>query len=157
LIRVYSRQLEWGLITIPAPVSSPVILVAGYMVLSLPYMYRAVDVGMRTIDVRTLTEAAQSLGASWITIIFRIVLPNLTTALLSGSFLTFAIVLGELTLAQFLAWPAFGPYLQRQVANRAYEPAALSLISFALTWAVIGLIQFIGRKSAGQAQLGGTH
>ena len=30
------------------------------VVLSLPYMYRAVDTGLRAIDVRTLTEAALS-------------------------------------------------------------------------------------------------
>ena len=35
----------------------------GYVTLALPYMYRAVDTGLRAIDVRTLTEAAQSLGA----------------------------------------------------------------------------------------------
>ena len=35
----------------------------------LPYMYRAVDTGMRTIDVRTLTEAANILGAGWSTIL----------------------------------------------------------------------------------------
>ena len=35
------------------------------MTLALPYMYRAVDTGLRSIDVRTLTEAAESLGAGW--------------------------------------------------------------------------------------------
>ena len=39
--------------------------------LALPYMYRAVDTGLRAIDVRTLTEAAESLGAGWPTILFR--------------------------------------------------------------------------------------
>ena len=46
-----------------------ILMVGGYMVLGLPYMYRSVDTGMRTVDVRTLTEAAQSLGANWYTII----------------------------------------------------------------------------------------
>ena len=48
-----------------------VLLVIGYATLALPYMYRAVDTGLRTIDVRTLTEAAQILGAGWTTIIAR--------------------------------------------------------------------------------------
>ncbi|MEZ4595366.1 MAG: hypothetical protein R3C32_00250 [Chloroflexota bacterium] len=38
------------------------LLVAAYVVLSLPYMYRSVDTGLRAIDIRTLTEAAQSLA-----------------------------------------------------------------------------------------------
>ena len=45
------------------------LLTMGYATLALPYMYRAVDTGLRTIDVATLTEAAQSLGAGWITIL----------------------------------------------------------------------------------------
>ncbi|TIP79541.1 MAG: ABC transporter permease subunit, partial [Mesorhizobium sp.] len=59
------------------------LLVIGYAVLALPYMYRAVDTGLRTIDVRTLTEAAQILGAGWTTIIARIILPNVLIAVLS--------------------------------------------------------------------------
>jgi len=46
------------------------LLVFSYITLSLPYMYRAVDTAMRAIDVRTLTEAAESLGARWTTIMF---------------------------------------------------------------------------------------
>lgn len=122
-----------------------VLLVIGYSVLALPYMYRAVDTGLRTIDVGTLTEAAQILGAGWATIIARVILPNVLIAVLSGAFLTFAIVLGEFTLASLLNRPAFGPYLQNLVANRAYEPAALSIIAFVLTWACMSLIQILSR------------
>ncbi|TIX88374.1 MAG: ABC transporter permease subunit, partial [Mesorhizobium sp.] len=86
------------------------LLVIGYAVLALPYMYRAVDTGLRTIDVRTLTEAAQILGAGWTTIIARIILPNVLIAVLSGAFLSFAIVIGEFTMASLLNRPAFGPY-----------------------------------------------
>jgi putative spermidine/putrescine transport system permease protein len=136
-------------------VDSPAVLVAGYTILSMPYMYRAVDTGLRSIDVQSLTEAAQSLGAGWFTILFRIILPNIRVAILSGAFLTFAIVMGEYTLAQYLVKPAFGPYMALLGQNRAYEPAALAIISFAMTWAAIGVIQFIGRGE--QGQLTGTH
>ncbi|TIM79331.1 MAG: ABC transporter permease subunit, partial [Mesorhizobium sp.] len=97
------------------------LLAIGYSVLALPYMYRAVDTGLRTIDVRTLTEAAQILGAGWTTIIARIILPNVLIAVLSGAFLSFAIVIGEFTMASLLNRPAFGPYLQNIGANSAYE------------------------------------
>jgi putative spermidine/putrescine transport system permease protein len=121
------------------------LLLFGYTVLALPYMYRAVDTGLRAIDVATLTEAAQSLGAGWITILARLILPNVLVAVLSGAFLTFAIVIGEFTLAALLNRPAFGPYLQVLGANRAYEPAALAVIAFAITWACMGLIQLVTR------------
>jgi putative spermidine/putrescine transport system permease protein len=125
--------------------ATDLLLTFGYVTLALPYMYRAVDNGLRAIDVRTLTEAAQSLGASWPTILFRVILPNVRVAVLSGAFLTFAIVIGEFTLAALLDRPAFGPYLQLIGANRAYEPSALAVIAFAVTWACMGLINVVGR------------
>ncbi len=136
--------------------STDLLLMFGYSVLALPYVFRSVDAGLRAIDVRTFTEAAQSLGANWLTILFQVIFPNLRVALLSGAFLTFAIVIGEFTLSSQLNRPAFGPYLQLIGANRAYEPAALAIMSFAMTWAFIGLINLVGRGAAGQAQLGGT-
>ena len=122
-----------------------ILLIIGYATLALPYMYRAVDTGLRTIDVRTLTEAAQILGAGWTTIIARVILPNVLIAVLSGALLTFAIVIGEFTMASLLNRPAFGPYLQNIGANRAYEPAALAIIAFAITWGCMSVIQFLAR------------
>ena len=136
---------------------TPILLVAGYVVLSLPYMFRAVDTGLRSIDVRTLTEAAQSLGASGFVTLTRVIFPNLRVALLSGIFLTFAIVMGEFTFASLLYWPAFGPYMEEIGAMRAYTPQALSVVSFALTWFSIGVIQWLGRGVSGQqAQIAGA-
>ena len=74
--------------------------------------------------MRTLTEAAQSLGAGWPTILVQVILPNMRVALLSGAFLTFAIVIGEFTIASLLARPAFGPYMYLLGSNKAYEPSA---------------------------------
>jgi putative spermidine/putrescine transport system permease protein len=150
LIKTYSRTLTLlGLPVLPpltnTTFSTDLLLIAGYVVLSMPYFYRAIDTGLRSMDVRTLTEAAQSLGASWVTILWRIILPNLRSALLSGALLTFATVIGELTLATFLARPAFGPYLALLGNHRAYEPAALSIVSFLLTWLAMMLIQWLTR------------
>ena len=154
LIRVYSHP--------PLPfthtdIGSTLLLICAYVVLSLPYMYRAVDTGLRAIDIRSLTEAAQSMGAGWFTIIVRIILPNLRTALLSGAFLTLAIVLGEFTIASFLARPAFGPYLNVLSGFKAYEPAAVALISFGLTWLAMIAIAFIGRDTRTRIEIGGAH
>ncbi len=126
------------------------LLMFGYATLSLPYMYRAVDTGLRAIDVPTLTEAAQSLGAGWVTILARVILPNVLVAVLSGAFVTFAIVMGEFTMAALLNRPAFGPYLQLMGANRAYEPFALATIAFLITWACMGLMQLVTRFSKHQ-------
>lgn len=142
-IRLYNTS-SWLPLTGSAG-GTNVLLLMGYTVLALPYMYRAVDTGLRTIDVGTLTEAAQSLGAGWLTILTRVILPNVLVAVLSGAFLTFAIVIGEFVLAALLSRPAFGPYMQLLGANRAYEPAALAVIAFAITWGCMGLIALVTR------------
>jgi len=124
-----------------------ILLMFGYATLALPYMYPAVDTGLRTIDIRTLSEAAQSLGAGWTTVIGRLILPNVLVAILSGAFLTFAIVIGEYVLAALLNRPAFGPYMVWMGGNRAYEPAALAVIAFSITWACMAVIQLATRFS----------
>ena len=136
---------------------SDAVLVAAYVMLSFPYMYRAVDTGLAAIDVRTLTEASQSLGASWARILFRVIFPNLRTAILSGAFLTLAIVVGEYTIATYLARnQAFGPYLSLLGRSQPYTPAVVTLISFALTWLAMGLIAFFGRGSRTRVQVAGA-
>ncbi|MBB4439498.1 MULTISPECIES: ABC transporter permease [Rhizobium] len=122
-----------------------ILLVFSYITLSLPYMYRAVDTAMRAIDVRTLTEAAESLGARWTTIMFKCIFPNVMSGVLSGAFITLAIVMGEFTFAALLNRPAFGPYLQLVGANKAYEPSALAVIAFSITWLSMGLLNLVSR------------
>jgi putative spermidine/putrescine transport system permease protein len=153
LIRVYSRP---PFSVTNSDEGSNLLLVGSYVVLSFPYMFRAIDTGLRAIDVRSLTEAAQSLGANWPTIFLRVIFPNLRVALLSGAFLTFAIVIGEYTIAGFLARPAYGPFMQVINRNKAYEPMALAIMSFALTWALIGLIQLTSRGAPKQGQIAGA-
>ena len=115
--------------------SSRVILICIYVSLSFPYMFRSVDNGLRAIDVRTLTEAAQSLGANWPTILFQVIFPNLRAALLAGALLTFAIVIGELTVALYMAQHTLGPYMADLTRSKVYEPSAMAIVSFAITWA----------------------
>jgi putative spermidine/putrescine transport system permease protein len=75
-----------------------------YVVLALPYAYRALATGLDAIDARTLAEAARSLGASWFTVIARVIVPNLWQALLNATLLTVALVLGEFTIASLLLY-----------------------------------------------------
>jgi putative spermidine/putrescine transport system permease protein len=151
LIRTFSRPpLQLTL----SPVTTDLLIVTGYVVISMPYMFRAVDVGMRAIDVRTLTEAAQSLGSNWTQVLANVIVPNLRIAILSGALICFATVMGELILASFLVRPALGPYMQLLGLTKAYEPAALAIISYSLTWFSLGLIQVISRGGT-QQQLTG--
>ena len=154
LIRVYSSK---PLVLTATNFGSDLLLICAYTVLSFPYMYRAVDTGLAAIDARVLTEAAQSLGSGWTRVILRVIFPNIRQALLSGAFLTMAIVIGEYTIANFLArTAAFGPYLSLLGRNQPYQPAAASLISFGLTWLAMIFIAGLGRNPRGRIQVAGA-
>ena len=70
-----------------------------YVVVVLPFAYRALDAALSAIDLRTLSEAARSLGAGWTTTILRVVVPNIWSGVLSAAFISVAVVLGEYTIA----------------------------------------------------------
>jgi putative spermidine/putrescine transport system permease protein len=70
-----------------------------YVVIVLPFAYRAIDAAISAIDLRTLAEAARSLGAGWATTILRVVVPNIWSGILSAAFISVAVVLGEYTIA----------------------------------------------------------
>jgi len=134
-------------------VGTPQFLVAGYVVLSLPYTYRTLDTGLRALDLQTLSEAAQSLGAGWNTLLWRVILPNISSAVLGAALLTFAIVLGEFTFANVLLFNTFAVYINYIGQTQGTPAAALSLISLGITWlAMLGLLRF-GR---GRVALGGA-
>lgn len=153
LLNVWNSRLPdvlvanpWGLLTF------------GYVILSFPYVYRSLDAGFRAIDVHTLTEASQSLGAGWGTTLFRVILPNIRVAALSGAFLTLAIVMGEFTMANvalFYTFPVYINYVGQTYANPA---GALAIISFGITWLAMLGILFLGRGRLGrrQVQIGGA-
>jgi len=121
-------------------------LVAAYVILAFPYMFFSLDAGFRSIDVHTLTEASQSLGASWRTTLVKVILPNIRAAALAASFLTLAIVMGEFTIANLAAFQTFPRFLQYVNETQAYPAAALTLMSFALTWGAMLSLLLVGRR-----------
>lgn len=150
-IRLYGSS-SWLPLT-GSDTGTNLLIVIGYVVLSLPYMYRSIDNGMSVIDIATLTEAAEILGASRLRTITDVIFPNVRSAIVSGAFLTFSISFGEFVLASLLDRDAFGPYLVLIGEDLAYEPAALATMSFALTWGMMILMQLFASRKPGQRLL----
>ena len=121
-------------------------LVAAYVILAFPYMFFSLDAGFRSIDLHTLTEASQSLGASWTTTLVKVILPNIRAAALAASFLTLAIVMGEFTIANLSAFHTFPIFLQYVNETQGFPAAALTLMSFGITWAAMLSLLLVGRK-----------
>lgn len=115
----------------------PIVLVLAYVVMALPFVHRALDAGLRAVDVRTLVEAARSCGAGWPQALVRAVLPNLRGALLNAAFLTLALVLGEFTVAQLLGFQPFAVWIYSIGGSQAQMSVAVSVLSLFLTWALL--------------------
>jgi putative spermidine/putrescine transport system permease protein len=140
---------------------TPYVLALLYVVLVLPYAFRALDAGLSSIDVTTLAEAARSLGAGWATVIVRVVVPNLTTALLSAAFISIALVLGEFTFASLLNYDTLQVAINLQSKSNAQESVAASLASILFAALLLIVLSVVsggrGRRSdrrpAGQAAM----
>jgi len=127
--------------------SSTIWLSLAYVVLVLPYAYRSLDAGLRAIDVRTLSEAARSLGASWFTVMRRIVLPNLRSAVLSASFLSVALVLGEFTIASLFSKKNLQVAMYELGKSDAKISVAVGLLSLVFAFLVLFAMSFVGSST----------
>ena len=123
-----------------------------YVILALPYAYRALSAGLGSMDVKTLSEAARSLGASWFTVMVRVIAPNMRQAILNALLLTSALVLGEFTIAYLLLYTNLQVALyaiSRETPNAGvlFSTSAASLL-FALTLLLI--LSYVGRRRRGR-------
>ena len=124
----------------------PWILVLVYVVLALPFVFRALDAGVRGSDLRTLTEAARNLGASWPRVLLSVVLPVLRTSVLNASFITFALVLGEFTVANILGFVTFPTWILQISGSQPKLSVAVSVLSLLVTWMLLLLISALDRR-----------
>jgi putative spermidine/putrescine transport system permease protein len=123
-----------------------------YVILALPYAYRALAAGLSAIDVSTLSEAARSLGASWVTVMVRVIAPNMWQAILNAMLLSSALVLGEFTIAEILN------YINLQVAlfniSRSTENAGVlfstSTAALGFTFGLLVVLSYAGRRRRGR-------
>ena len=160
------RRLMEGITILPI-VIPPVVLIVGllqiipgslkgtpytlgfiYVVLAMPFAYRSFDAGLRAFDLKTLTEASNSLGAGWPSTLWRIVLPNLTTAMLSATVLTVALVLGEYTIASLDLFQTFPVWIVVFHQTSGPESVAASLLALFVTWVFLLAITMAGSRQA---------
>ncbi len=121
-----------------------------YLIFAMPLLYRSIDTGIRAIDLHTLVDASRSLGAGWTSTIFRVILPNVQTAVMGGAFLSLALCLGEVVLANGLDLPTNTfPLEMIQFAQQDNAPGvavAMTLIAFVFTFLLLFLLTFLVRR-----------
>ena len=124
-------------------------LAFAYGITVLPYAYRAIQSNLDAVPVVTLSEAARSLGANWLTVLGRVLLPNLRRGVLAAAFISVAVVLGEFTIASLLNRVNLQTALLQVSQSDPWVAvifALLALIFVFILLLLIGRLGTVGRK-----------
>ena len=141
-----------------APVYSVVVKIFGsgtwtlafaYGITVLPYAYRAIQANLDAVPVVTLSEAARSLGADWVTVLRTVLLPNLRRGVLAASFISVAVVLGEFTIASLLNRVNLQTALLQVSQSDPYVAAIFAFLSLVFVFALLLLIGRLGSLGPG--------
>ena len=121
------------------------VLTFAYVVLVLPYSFRAVDASLSAIDAGTLSEAARSLGAGWFTVIVRIIMPNITGGILGAAFISVALVLGEYVFASLLHFSTLPVAMAALYKSNGQAAMAAALASMLFVSVLLIGLTFLSR------------
>jgi putative spermidine/putrescine transport system permease protein len=138
----------WGLLG-----ESPNTLTFVYVVLVLPFAYRALAAGLGALDLVTLAEAGRSLGCSWLGVIWRIVVPNIMGAIMSAALISVALVLGEFTISSLLNFETLQVVINLLGKRDASIAVAVSLAALLLATALLFLLSFIDQSGRAKARV----
>ena len=116
---------------------TPYLLALEYVVLAMPFAYRSLDAGLSAMDLKTLVEAGRSLGSRSMSILWRVVIPNLRSAILSATVLTVALVLGEFTMASLDQYQTFNVWIVAFDQDNSHVSVAASFLSLVVTWGLL--------------------
>jgi putative spermidine/putrescine transport system permease protein len=125
-------------------------LALAYGITVLPFAYRAIQASLDAVDIRTLSEAARSLGAGWGTVVLRVIAPNLRSGLLAASLISVAVVLGEFTIASLLNRQVFQTALIVVKNSDAYAASVFTLLALAFAFVLLIAIGLAGRARTGK-------
>jgi putative spermidine/putrescine transport system permease protein len=128
--------------------SSQYLLAIVYVILAMPYVYRSLDSGLGALDLKTLVEASRSLGSGWASTIWRVLVPNLRSALMSASVLTIALVFGEFTIANVDNWTTIPVWIYLAPTDNPRVNTLVAMIALLATCVVLTLIVSLDRSQS---------
>lgn len=115
---------------------TPWLLIGCYAVMVLPFLYRAMLIGLAGADMRELVDAARLLGASTPRALWRIILPGLRRGLTAALFLSLAMLMSEFVFANILAggtYETLNVYLYSMRATSGHLTSAIVSVSVVFT------------------------
>jgi len=116
-----------------------------YVVVAMPYVYRTLDIGLQSVSLSTLVEASHSLGANWIKTLLMVIIPAIRSSTTGALFITFALSLGEYTLAVLLHFHTFPTWATNASQQNIYGSIAISVTTLGGAWILLILVAFLPR------------
>ncbi|HZX74354.1 MAG TPA: molybdate ABC transporter permease subunit [Cyclobacteriaceae bacterium] len=123
-------------------------LVVASIIYSLPFMVQPIQTGFQQLP-GSLREASYTLGKGTMTTLFRVLLPNMKTSLLTGSILAFAHTIGEFGVVLMVGGNIPGETrvlslaIYDEVESMNYEKANMySLVLLAFTFVVLVTVYY---------------
>ena len=119
-------------------------IVVGHILIAVPFFIRTVTAGLERVPVSIL-EAAESLGASRLRILFRVLLPSILPSICAGLAFVFIVSFDEVTMSIFFSNPDIMP-LPIKIYNYiefSVEPviAAISTILIFSSFVLVVILQ----------------
>ena len=130
-----------------------VMLMGAYCIVILPYIYQGIRNGMRAVNMQTLIEAAEMLGASKLEAFFRVVVPNILSAIIVSSLLAVGIIFGDYVLIRNLAGtsaPNMQIFLYQTMKSDSTKASAVFVIIMLVTFVISAVVLYM-RSREGQA------
>ena len=130
-----------------------VMLIGAYCIIILPYIYQGIRNGMRAVNMPVLLEAAEMLGSSRIYAFFRVIVPNILSAIVVSSLLAVGIIFGDYVLVRNLAssaWPNVQIYLYQAMKSDSMKSSAVFVVIMAVTFAISAIVLYLRSRE-------GTH
>ncbi len=123
-----------------------IMLIGAYCIIILPYIYQGIRNGMRAVNMPVLLEAAEMLGASRLYAFFRVIVPNILSAIVVSSLLAVGIIFGDYVLVRNLAssaWPNVQIYLYQAMKSDSMKSSAVFVVIMAVTFAISAVVLYL--------------
>ncbi len=127
-------------------------LVIGSVIFSLPFMVHPLQSGFQNVPA-SLIEASRTLGKSDLVTLFRVLLPNMKSALLAGTVLSFAHTVGEFGVVLMIGGNIPGVTkvasiaIYDEVESLNYAAANFyAMVLFAVTFAILLTVYVMNKK-----------
>lgn len=126
-----------------------VMLSGAYCIIILPYIYQGIVNGMNAINMPMLLEAAQMLGASKLYAFFKVVVPNIISAVVVSSLLAVGVIFGDYVLVRNLTGTSFQNlqiYLYQAMKIDSRKSSTVFVLIMVVTFIISAVVLYLQNR-----------